>query len=155
MRGMGLLPVATIFSEEKTRTRMQGKVLHLPEVLSGNVGTDAEALTAVSGYEIHMGVSYLEKGAKAFVRLSDGREDGCVSDDGLACGTYLHGIFDEGETAERLLAWLRRRKGIELASPELSRAQIKEQEYDRLAALLRRSIDMEAIYHILEKGIDA
>lgn len=102
-----------------------------------------------------MGTSVLAEGAAPFLRLSDGREDGCVSDDGLACGTYLHGIFDEGETAERLLTWLRQKKGIRLEAPELSRTQIKEQEYDRLADLLRRSVDMEAIYMILEKGIDA
>ena len=157
LRGMGLLPVSTVFSEEKTRTRMRGRVLHLPEVLSGHTedGAAAEALPEVSGYEIHMGTSVLAEGAAPFLRLSDGREDGCVSDDGLACGTYLHGIFDEGETAERLLTWLRQKKGIRLEAPELSRTQIKEQEYDRLADLLRRSVDMEAIYMILEKGIDA
>ena len=157
LRGMGLLPVSTVFSEEKTRTRMRGRVLHLPEVLSGHTedGAAAEALPEVSGYEIHMGTSGLAEGAAPFLRLSDGREDGCVSDDGLACGTYLHGIFDEGETAERLLTWLRQKKGIRLEAPELSRTQIKEQEYDRLADLLRRSVDMEAIYMILEKGIDA
>ena len=102
-----------------------------------------------------MGTSALAEAAVPFLRLSDGREDGCVSDDGLACGTYLHGIFDEGETAERLPPGCGGEKGIELASPELSRTQIKEQEYDRLADLLRRSVDMEAIYTILEKGIDA
>ena len=59
------------------------------------------------------------------------------------------------QTAERLLTWLRQKKGIRLEAPELSRTQIKEQEYDRLADLLRRSVDMEAIYMILEKGIDA
>ena len=53
------------------------------------------------------------------------------------------------------LPWLRQKKGIRLEAPELSRTQIKEQEYDRLADLLRRSVDMEAIYMILEKGIDA
>ena len=55
----------------------------------------------------------------------------------------------------RLQSWLRQKKGIRLEAPELSRTQIKEQEYDRLADLLRRSVDMEAIYMILEKGIDA
>ena len=156
LRGMGLLQVSTVFSGEKTRTRMQGRVLQLPDVLSDPAaGGDDKPLSEVSGYEIHMGVSHLQKGAKAFLQLSDGREDGCVSADGLACGTYLHGIFDEGEMAERLLAWLRQRKGIRTEQPEFSRAQIKEQEYDRLAALLRRSVDMKAIYTILEKGMEA
>ena len=31
----------------------------------------------------------------------------------------------------------------------------KEEQYDRLADILRESLDMEAIYQIIEKGNDA
>jgi adenosylcobyric acid synthase len=49
MRGMGLLPAATVFGREKVRTRMTGAFLEVPGVLS------ALSHAPVSGYEIHMG----------------------------------------------------------------------------------------------------
>ena len=53
VRGMGLLPVRTVFSEEKTRTRVEGRFLSLGGILQELSGT------AFEGYEIHMGESVL------------------------------------------------------------------------------------------------
>ena len=58
VRGMGLLPVDTVFLEEKTRTRVEGKFL-----CSGLLQPLADlAGRPVEGYEIHMGQSSLRKG---------------------------------------------------------------------------------------------
>ena len=56
--GMGLIPMDTIFEEEKTRTRVTGTFGQTGGVLSDLSGVHLE------GYEIHMGVSALKEGAR-------------------------------------------------------------------------------------------
>ena len=103
MRGMGLLPVTTRLHREKVRRQVQGTINRISgtfSVLSG---------LAYAGYEIHMGRSRL------------------YSDDGVAhvteavlvggeipevYGTYVHGIFDKGETVSALVGELARKKGL-------------------------------------------
>ena len=46
----------------------------------------------LTGYEIHMGRSSGPGLARPFLHL-DGRPEGAVSEDGLAFGTYCHGLF--------------------------------------------------------------
>ena len=59
MRGMGLLPMDTVFAEKKTRTQVTGKYLDMEG--------DYQPLTGVefTGYEIHMGESTWKSGEKA------------------------------------------------------------------------------------------
>ena len=136
MRGMGLLPIDTVFSDRKTRTRMQAKVL-APE-FSGAM---------LSGYEIHTGKTTVR--GDAFCLLENGQPEGCVS--GNVFGTYLHGLFDTGILTQRLAEYLCRRKGIacEQAVP-VSHAQYQEQQFDLLADGIRRALDMNAIYAMIE-----
>ena len=71
-------------------------------------------------------------------------------------GTYLHGLFDSGELTEKLAAWLCARKNIpaEAAVPVSHRAY-QERQYDLLAAELRKALDMEALWQIVDgKGGD-
>ena len=49
VKGLGLLPVRTVFEQEKRRTRVHGKFLKLGGALAGMSGA------AYEGYEIHMG----------------------------------------------------------------------------------------------------
>ncbi|NHX40478.1 MULTISPECIES: cobyric acid synthase [Haloarcula] len=78
VKGLGLLPVTTEFSESKT-------VEHVQRDIDG-VGPLSGASGTVEGYEIHMGDSKLT-GAAA--RPFDG--DGAATDTVL--GTYLHDLF--------------------------------------------------------------
>ena len=144
LRGMELLPCRTVFAGKKTRTRIRARA----------EGPFAGA--RLEGYEIHMGVTEV-RGAP-FCRLEDGREDGredgCRS--GNVFGTYLHGLFDSGELTEKLAAWLCARKNIpaEAAVPVSHRAY-QERQYDLLAAELRKALDMEALWQIVDgKGGD-
>ena len=97
VRGLGLLPLVTVFEPEKCRTQSRGKtVLASHPELSGK---------AVSGYQIHMGRTFLRKGSSCgtFSALLSGaaeEADGAVS--GNVFGTYLHGIFD-GDAFRRAL----------------------------------------------------
>lgn len=152
IRGMGLLPVITEFSMEKNRTRVQGTILAQSGIWKSLSGT------ACSGYEIHMGESCIcagaDEGVKPFAEVInriDGsrRLDGCVK--GNVAGTYLHGIFDGWEFSNAIAALLCRRKGIDFQGKKtISYAQYKQQEYDKLADVIRENLDMESIYRMME-----
>ena len=146
MRGLGLLPVDTVFRPRKMTTQARGTVEKITGVLEGLSGT------AVEGYEIHMGDTARDADAQPFCTLirADGTEvlDGCQAEN--AYGTYLHGVFDAPGIALGLAQALAVRKGMTLDDAVLDTAQIKEREYDRLADTVRQSLDMELIYRILE-----
>lgn len=147
MRGMGLLDTKTIFAEAKTRTQITG-------VMQQGMGLwkDWEG-KEVTGYEIHMGVSENLGGCKELVRLADGRVDALSNEDGTVMGSYLHGIFDTDGFAESMIRRLMKEKGMDYGNWSFDLSAHKEQEYDKLADLVRRSFDMKKIYEILEAGV--
>ncbi|MBQ6551729.1 MAG: cobyric acid synthase [Lachnospiraceae bacterium] len=148
MRGMGLLPVSTVFTPEKTRTRVSGCFGAVSGIFSGLTGKHFE------GYEIHMG----ETGSDAAIaEITDSvsgtsRTDGCHQ--GNVYGCYVHGVFDGDEVVETVIRALAEKKGVD---PEdlgrVSGAEYKEQQYDLLADTLRKSMDMEAVYRIWKEGL--
>ena len=135
LKGMGLLPIRTVFSEQKTRTRCQAEVQAAPF-----------AGARLDGYEIHMGET--EVNGSPFCRLSSGQPDGCIR--GNVCGTYLHGLFDTGELTERLAQYLAERKGISIADlTPLSHSAYVQKQYDILADTVRGSLDMDVVYRMM------
>lgn len=155
IRGMGLLPVRTVFAQEKLRTRVHGRILPVSGCYAKLAGTE------IFGYEIHMGssmpVSKAEEGTPLLEAARMGeeaiRKDGCVKES--VCGCYIHGIFDSDEMRTVLRNLLYERKGMK--EPEgsvLSYADYKEIQYDALADILCANLDMKQIYEILKKGVD-
>lgn len=136
VRGLGLLPVDTVFCAQKTRTRVEARALAGPF-----------AGARLEGYEIHMGKTQVD--GEPFCRLEDGRAEGCAA--GHVYGTYLHGLFDTGEATARLADLLCKTKGIDPdgAAP-LSHRAFQEREFDRLAEAVRAALDMDAIYRMME-----
>jgi adenosylcobyric acid synthase len=63
----------------------------------------------------------------------------------MVLGSYIHGFFDSDEVLGALLTHF----GCPAELPLISRDQLKEHEYDRLARELRQSLDMERIYEIV------
>lgn len=154
MRGMGLLPLRTVFSGKKTRTRVSGKILASPRAAGRMSGLPVE------GYEIHMGRSELTEensGGESLCRLRDGvsgeeKTDGFVSEG--VFGTYVHGFLDREEILNALADELAGRKGLSRAAYERgSLREYKERQYDLLAEGLRAHLDMDLIYRILERGV--
>lgn len=143
--GMGLLPIDTVFEEKKFTTKTTGKV----NTLSGRF-LSLSGLT-VEGYELHMGQSKIRENVEAdvLIQMSDGREDGCVYHN--ICGTYLHGFFDSDALRKEIINMLASEKGVNL-SEGMSRKAYKEMQYDKLADGVRKSLDMNRIYKILEEG---
>jgi adenosylcobyric acid synthase len=148
LRGMGLLPVKTVFTEQKTRTRVSGTF--------GNVGGVLSALSRqpFEGYEIHMGESLGGAPLTSFTNELSGEAhpDGCQQ--GSVYGTYVHGILDQDAVAGAIVGALAERKGIDPARlGHVSGAEHKERQYDLLAQTLREHMDMAVIYRILKEGI--
>lgn len=146
LRGMGLLPAKTIFTVEKTRTRVSGEIQQFSGMFQRISGKKLE------GYEIHMGVTSINGKAESFSIIS---EEGKVSKSDGACienvyGTYVHGIFDEDGIAEELVRILAEKKGIYLEEQQnVDRHAHKESQYDLLADTLRKYLDMDRVYEIL------
>ena len=142
MRGLGLLDLKTTFVSQKTRTRIEGQFLEDQSLY----GLDNRKVT---GYEIHMGTTDNLGGAIPMIRLSDGRTDAYRNESGRIWGSYLHGIFDNEDLVFALVHEIMREKGIDPDDNHLSVAEYKEIQYDKLADLIRRSLDMDRIYQIL------
>lgn len=145
--GMGLLPVRTVFQTEKTRTRVQGSFGNVEGVLKNLSGVEIE------GYEIHMGTTTFTGEGMPILKLScetRGRKtDGAAS--GNVYGCYVHGIFDRPEAAKAVVVSLLEQKGIDPAKVQaLDLAEYKEQQYDKLAEIIRENLDMKAIYKIIQ-----
>ena len=152
MRGMGLLPTETVFESAKTRTRISGKFSELLKgPFSGLSGASFE------GYEIHMGrtmgTGSRENAAILWDERTEERKmDGCCQ--GNVLGTYVHGIFDSAEAGTALVRILAQKKGIDPSQLKaVDHAAFKETQYDLLADTLRKHLDLDAVYRILEEGI--
>ncbi len=143
--GMDLLPVETEFANEKRRTRVRASALAIEGILA------PISRAAIEGYEIHMGRTALDEGAKPLLRLEGGELDGCQA--GNVYGCYLHGFFDTAACRDGLLAALCAEKGISIAEKAFDFKQYREKQFDALADGVRRNLDMKLIYEILEKGV--
>lgn len=151
--GLGLLDIHTVFEMEKMTTQVTGTIASF----------DQSALKAVSGksisgYEIHMGISTRLDGCKPFLqidsRLGERMEvlDGAVNEKGNVFGTYVHGIFDDIDFTRSLLNTIREEKGLnKLESQVKTFGEFKENEYNRLADLIREHIDMKKVYEIMNE----
>ena len=93
----------------------------------------------IRGYEIHMGES------------AGCGDSECVTTNESVLGTYIHGIFDSPEFTARLLKILYDKKGIRREIPKIESAEVtREKELDKLADVLRQSLDLEMIYSIMQ-----
>ena len=140
--GLGLLDIKTVMLKDKTTRQIEVEITDNEGVLKGSVGMK------ITGYEIHMGSTTYDD--KASFINSENRDAGIVKDNVI--GTYIHGFFDNVEFTRNLLNVICRRKGIADNVKTGGYNEFKRKEYDRLAAAVRNSIDMDAVYRILNNG---
>ena len=147
VEGMGLLDAYTKFSTDKSLNNGVYKLNTKVELCKGLSNTSVE------GYEIHMGQTY-SLGDDEQLLLEEGVEADSQRVLGLinkkCFGTYLHGIFDNEEFTRNLLNTVAEKKGVELKEDFVSTEDYKKREYDKLADLVRNSLDMEKLYKILD-----
>ena len=83
------------------------------------------------------------------------KEDGCIQ--GRAAGTYVHGFFDSQEIQRAVWELLAGKYGISMdklpEAGEFSMAAHKEEQYKKLAGILRENLDMDRIYGILDRRL--
>jgi len=151
MEGLGLLRQETVFETSKATDQIEAMVVDARGMLARCDGTP------LRGYEIHMGrTSGLEASAPLRVVRRSGAavsdRDGAVDEQGLTMGTYLHGLFHNDGFRRALLEELASWKGVELPPAASSTA---DQEYDKLAALVREHLDVGLVYRSMgiEKGV--
>ena len=146
--GMRLLPTTTRFLAIKSTHQVKARTL-------AGFGLLAKAKNVeISGYEIHMGQTEGQGQSHPFLIerrsqqvCSDG--DGILSADGNVIGTYIHGLFHNDALRRAILLELAERKGQRLAESTLQFSA--DEQYDRLAAHVRSSLNMELIQRILDQ----
>lgn len=131
--GLGLLPVVTKLEKEKT-TRQ--------------VSFSFNGIT-LNGYEIHNGHTRLN-GEKAQFLFSfpDGTNDGCLTKD-HCFGTYVHGLFDNNKFVTYMLQKITKKT---LPASNFNNHSFKNEQYDKLAALVRTHADLKFIYKQLSEN---
>lgn len=153
MAGIGLLPTKTIFEEEKVRTRVSGNFNEVSGILAELSYVEFE------GYEIHMGQTTYDFNEEELTTIDNVNGEDIIKNDGLykdnVYGSYIHGIFDKEEVSKAIVESLCIHKGIDYSSiSTVDIEKYKEEQYDKLAEGIRKSLDMKAIYEILESGIN-
>jgi adenosylcobyric acid synthase len=165
IEGLKLLDIDTVFEREKVTTRVQA--IQAEDSSSVLIKTEGDSsfdfakfenkqgsLTNIYGYEIHMGISTYGKEAKPLFKIVNKNgekvdyEDGAVNAYGNVMGTYIHGIFDGTSFRESVVNELRRRKGLERKT-SITYESLRDKEIDKLAQIVRESLDMEKIYTIM------
>lgn len=141
LRGMELLPVKTELKKQKKRCQVEGKIGTLPGIFSELSGCNYQ------GYEIHMGSTHIEGEASAEWKapVYGTRQN--------VYGSYIHGLFDQGYTAEAVVRALAKKKGLSLMEGKIQDyRKFKETQYDKLADAMRMYFHMEEIYGMLREA---
>ncbi len=134
IKGMGLLPMHTVFRGEKMQRQTSGVLQSVEGMLAELNGK------AYEGYEIHMGRSEERMPA--------------LSGAGNVYGSYVHGIFDAPGISDVILQALCRQKGLPPAAlAAFDPAAYKERQYDLLADAVRGGLDMDYIYRVLDREV--
>ncbi|EGT3616644.1 cobyric acid synthase [Clostridium perfringens] len=131
--GLGLLNIKTSFNKQKTTKQV--------------IAFDSEG-KEVSGYEIHNGESIPTKEELIWLKDEEGNVLGMKDETSKVLGTYIHGIFDEGEFGEKLINKLKKELNIE-ESNEVSYKDYKISQYDKLCELLEENIDMNYVENLI------
>ena len=139
IHGLGLLPVSTVITNEKTTRQTTFRI----------DGHEEDGM--MEGYEIHMGETTIKDTADALrfhplAHCQDGSRDGWT-DGRRILGTYIHGILDNPPFIEMLLSPFESK--IKERSKPFDIHAYKEQQYNLLADHVRKHIDMEKVYKIL------
>lgn len=133
--GLGLLPITTKFMPEK--------------VLSQTTAVEIKTGIELKGYQIHHGRAINLNGASPVFRVKGKKSfDGVEANEGRVWGTYLHGIFDNDIFRRDFLNRVRNNLGLKALCPSRPRFSL-DNEFDKLADLVRKNIDMKLLYRIL------
>jgi adenosylcobyric acid synthase len=146
--GLGLLPLSTRFGREKRTAQVSAR-----PASASFLGAPVDE--PITGYEIHMGrVSRSGNAPAAFAierrnAVDADEPDGAVSADGAVVGTMIHGLFENASVRNSALGVLRKRRGVIAPAPSGKSAPPLD-EYDRLADVVEKSLNMGLLQRLLE-----
>ncbi len=128
--GLGFLPVQTVLKAPKTTTLSQFQ-------WEGAKG---------EGYEIHMGHTLVDKSQSlvdvlARNSLSCKDVDGCITHDGKAAGTYIHGFFDSQPVLEKWMGMV----GVDLSGFPKDILSSKDKDYTLLKEHFEKHVDIQTL----------
>ena len=127
--GLGILPISTTLTTEKITEQCLFTFLQNEELCKG--------------YEIHMGETIATKPSPT-CKLRSGKDDGYYLNP-QTWGTYMHGIFDNVSIIKNIVETVGG-KSPSYFDPD----EFKNDQYDKLAELVRNNSDMAFIYKSLE-----
>lgn len=130
--GLGLLPMETTLLGEKITRQVEF--------------TRYDSTELCHGYEIHMGQSTLVEDIEVSPLncFADGTTEGIRVSDKLM-GTYIHGILDNASFIDYLL----QPYAQNLSHTSIDYATYKEEQYRKLAAHVRKHVDIQTLYKIM------
>ena len=156
IRGMELLPVLTVLQKEKKHCQTKGNINMLPGILY------PISACAFEGYEIHMGeTTWIKEGKEKELEYEpEQKKSGQTACEVVVTGknpnvygSYIHGLFDTGNIADRIVQALAEKKGVTIKEGMSEDYHaFKERQYDQLADTLREYLNMEEIYGMLREA---
>ncbi len=142
--GLGLFPMTTTLEGKKHRSQTVGIFSELTDIFSCLSGEK------FFGYEIHNGKSDLVDSNDEIHKVTDEHGNILLLQKENVLGTYIHGIFDEGNLAYELMEAFAKKKNVTLEVGDFDYQTLKEAEYDKLAEMVRAHLDMDYIYSLLK-----
>lgn len=130
--GLGLLPVSTRMQERRLPARY------------GFVFLKTALSAKDTKYNMGTTTPLADVPVSPLNHLADGREDGYFVDR-TCMGTYVHGILDNPSVIDYLLEPF----ADKLKETAFDYKAFKEEQYDKLAAHVRKHVDLPLIYQIL------
>jgi adenosylcobyric acid synthase len=133
--GLGLLPVKTVFEEEKLLGRPSGRA-----PLFGNA--------EISGYEIRHGRVYRHGGDALFV--DELLDEGCMV--GTTLGTSWHGVMESDGFRRGFLRWVASARDLDWMPGESSFAAARERRLEKLGDVVAENVDREGLLRLIDDG---
>lgn len=132
--GLGLLPVSTEIGGEKVTRQVTFSFL--------------DNSSECKGYEIHMGSTKPVEGERLLPvnKLRDGTDDGYILNK-KCFGTYIHGILDN----QPVINYILEPYAEKLKDTTFNYKRFKEEQYDKLADYVRKYVNMDLVYKIMER----
>ena len=149
LKGLGLLQCVTTYGAEKSTHQVEAKILAASGIWATIKGQ------TVKGYEIHMGQAEVPNEDCCLLQIEErsGKKvlikDGAVNPDGRVFGTHLHGFFDNTNVMLTFLNTIREEKGLNLLQEKDLDIYQRERNYDKLAEIVRNSLNMEKVYKMM------
>ncbi len=132
--GMGLIDINTVFGSEKKTVQTSGKLGKINGVFKELSGKE------YNGYEIHIGMTEgkCQNETCQPVNISASQNN--------VYGSYIHGLFDNGDIAYTILKAIAARKGAgDKVIKSFNYKEYKKKQYDILADTIRDNVDMAKI----------